>query len=120
VNLTGMWQSTYEYPSSSRGDTFTGTHGVTVEHEGDRVVVLSSADEASVLTMDLHVNGNVITGTWAETTDPNGYYGGRRFKGTIMLVATDGRMTGKWLGVGGDEEVNSGVWTLERKTDTKA
>jgi hypothetical protein len=65
-----------------------------------------------------------VTGTWSETTDPKGYYGGARYFGSIqMLVELTGRrMAGKWVGFGKNFDVNSGPWelTLEDHSTSKA
>jgi hypothetical protein len=65
--------------------------------------------------MDLTANGQVLTGTWTEETNPVGYYQGAVYHGAIqMLLEPTGRkMTGKWVGFGRDFDLNSGPWTLE-------
>lgn len=114
-SLSGLWLSRYEYFSSSRGDTFTGLHHVVVLQHGNRLTVRSlprSAD--SVLTMDLTVDGNVITGTWVEQTAEASYYRGARYHGAIQMLAepTGRRIAGKWVGFGKDMDVNTGPWEL--------
>jgi hypothetical protein len=114
-NLSGIWLSRYEYPSSSRGGTFTGQHYVLVLQHGDRLTVRSLPDSAvGDLTMDLTVDGSVITGTWVETTAPDGYYRGARYHGSIQMMTepTGRRMAGKWLGFGRDMDINTGPWEL--------
>jgi hypothetical protein len=66
----------------------------------------------------LTINGQVITGTWTEETNPNGYYQGSTYHGAIQLLTdpTGHRMTGQWVGFGRDFDVNSGPWTLELLT----
>ena len=115
--LTGIWRSRYEYVSSSRGDqAFTGEHYVMVIHHGDRLQVRSLPGTApGRLMMDLTVNGQVITGTWTEETDPAGYYRGAVYHGAIqMLLEPSGhRMAGKWAGFGRSMDVNTGPWVLD-------
>jgi hypothetical protein len=114
-NLSGVWLSRYEYFSSGRGKTFTDAHYVVVLQHGDRLTVRSLPGSAnSRLTMDLTVDGNVITGTWVEQTAQDGYYRGARYHGAIqMLVEPTGRrMTGKWIGFGSEMDVNTGPWEL--------
>src|SRR5690242_3291495 len=86
TNFTGIWLSRYEFFSSSRGETFTGSHRVEVTHVEDRISVRSTQSSASALSMELHANPthNVLSGTWTETTDPAGYYAGRQFDGIVM------------------------------------
>lgn len=114
-NYSGVWLSQYEYYSSGRRATFTGRHHVVLLQHGDRITVRSlprSSD--STLTMDLTVDGNVITGTWVEQTAPDGYYRGARYHGAIQLLAepTGRRLAGKWVGFGKEMDVNTGPWEL--------
>lgn len=110
---SGIWRSTYEYYSSSRDETLSCSHHVLVLQQGDRLTVRSLG--SSALSMDLTVDGTVITGTWVEVTDSAGYYQGARYHGAIQLLAepTGRRLVGKWLGFGRDMVVNSGPWRLE-------
>lgn len=114
-NYSGVWLSRYEYFSSGRSAGFTGQHYVVVLQHGDRLTVRSLPKTAGgSLTIDLTVDGSVITGTWVEQTDPTGYYRGGRYHGAIqMLVEPTGRrMAGKWVGFGKDYEINTGPWEL--------
>jgi transcriptional regulator with XRE-family HTH domain len=112
--LTGIWLSAYEYHSSSRGEDLTSRHYVTVTQQGLMLRVHSLPKAGSRLSMELSVNGSVVTGTWAERTDQAGYYQGAVYHGAIqmLLEPTGHRMQGKWLGFGRDLEVNIGGWTL--------
>ncbi len=114
-NYSGVWLSRYQYFSSGRADTFTGLHHVVILQHGNRMTVRSLPGSSdSPLTMDLTLDGNVITGTWVEQTSEEGYYRGARYHGAIqMLVEPTGRrMTGKWVGFGRDMDVNTGPWEL--------
>jgi transcriptional regulator with XRE-family HTH domain len=112
--LTGIWLSKYKYPSSSRGKLYTGAHHVLLIHRGSKVHARSIGSPSNLL-MDLTAEGNVLTGTWREETDPDGYYRGATYHGAIQLtVGPSGhRMKGQWAGFGKDGEVNSGPWTLD-------
>jgi hypothetical protein len=118
--LTGIWLSRYEYVSSGRNDqTFSSLHYVLVTHRGQRVQVRSLPGTApGRVIMDLTANGQVITGTWTERTNPNGYYQGSVYHGAIqmLLEPTGHRMSGKWVGFGRDFDLNTGPWTLELVT----
>lgn len=121
--LTGIWLSHYEYVSSGRGGkTFTNDHYCLVLHRGARMQVRSLPGTAKGrVMMDLTLNGQVITGTWSEQTDPDGYYRGSVYHGAIQMLLdpTGHRMTGKWVGFGRDYDVNTGPWSLELvSTDT--
>ncbi len=114
-NYSGVWLSRYEYYSSGRDETFTGMHHVVVLQHGDRLTVRSLPGSAdSMLTMDLTVDGNVLTGTWVEQTAEGGYYRGARYHGAIQLLAepTGRRLAGKWVGFGKEMDINTGPWEL--------
>lgn len=117
-NYSGVWLSQYEYFSSGRDSAFIGLHYVVVLQHGDRLTVRSlprgSSNPDSPLTMDLTVDGNVITGTWVEQTAKEGYYRGARYHGAIQMLAepTGRRLVGKWVGFGKDMDVNTGPWEL--------
>ncbi len=117
-NHSGVWLSTYEYFSSGRDASFTGKHFVVLLQHGHRLTGRSlpqgSLNPDSPLTLDLQVEGNVVTGTWTEQTASDGYYRGARYFGALqMLVEPTGRrMAGKWAGFGKDMDVNTGPWEL--------
>ncbi|MEH1166044.1 XRE family transcriptional regulator [Micromonospora sp. CPCC 205539] len=111
----GVWLSRYQFHSSGRGESFAGQHYVVVIQHGDRLTARSlPGSAASSLSLDLTLDGSVVTGTWVEQTDPAGYYRGARYHGAIQLLAepTGRRMAGKWVGFGKDMDVNTGPWEL--------
>lgn len=112
--LTGIWLSKYEYPSSSRGNWYSGAHYVVLVHRGSRVQARSIGNPSKLL-MDLTAEGNVLTGTWREETNPDGYYRGATYHGAIQLMVgpSGHRMKGQWTGFGKEGEVNSGPWSLD-------
>ncbi|MFG2396596.1 XRE family transcriptional regulator [Streptomyces lydicus] len=112
---SGVWLSRYEYFSSGRNATHTGAHFVVVLQHGPRLAVRSLPGSSdSPLTMDLELDGAVVTGSWTEQTASEGYYAGARYHGAIqMLVEPTGRrIAGKWVGFGKDFDVNTGPWEL--------
>lgn len=114
-NYSGVWLSRYEYFSSGRDAAFTGRHFVVLLQHGNRLTVRSLPGSSdSPLTMDLELDGNVITGSWSEQTSREGYYHGARYHGAIqMLVEPTGRrISGKWVGFGKQFDVNTGPWEL--------
>jgi transcriptional regulator with XRE-family HTH domain len=112
--LTGVWLSAYDYYSSSRDQTFSGKHHVMLLQRGARLMVRSLPASSSRMSMDLSVNGQVVTGTWTEETRTDGYYRGALYYGAIqMLVEPTGRrIAGKWVGFGRDMTVNTEAWRL--------
>ncbi|WP_344578514.1 XRE family transcriptional regulator [Streptomyces lunalinharesii] len=119
--LSGIWLSRYEYHSSGRGADFTGEHFVVVIQHRNKLTVRSlpeaSSNPDSPLTMDLTVDGNVVTGSWREETAGDGYYAGAVYHGALQLLLepTGRKMTGKWVGFGKDFDVNTGPWELTFK-----
>lgn len=117
-NYSGVWLSQYDYHSSGRSKTLTGKHYVVLLQHGNRITVRSlpgaSSNPDSPLTMDLTLDGSVVTGTWVEQTATDGYYRGARYHGAIqMLIEPTGtRMIGKWVGFGKDMDTNTGPWQL--------
>jgi transcriptional regulator with XRE-family HTH domain len=117
-NLSGIWLSRYEYPSSGRGQTLIGLHYVNLIQHGDKLSVRSlpnaSSNPDSPLSMSLEVRGSVVTGTWEEQTAAGGYYRGATYFGCLQMLVdpTGRRMSGKWCGFGSDGEVNTGPWEL--------
>ena len=113
--FSGVWLSRYQYFSSSRAQEFTNAHHVVVVQHSDRLTVRSiHGPEKSLLTMDLVVDGSVITGTWTEETETDGFYRGARYHGAIQMLAepTGRRLTGKWVGFGKEMDINTGPWQL--------
>lgn len=115
--LNGIWLSRYTYESSGReGQEFTSAHYMIVLQRGHRLQARSLPGTArGRVIMDLTVNGQVVTGTWSEATDPQGYYQGSVYHGAIQLLLepTGHRMTGKWVGFGRDFDLNTGPWSLQ-------
>jgi hypothetical protein len=112
--VEGIWLSSYDYESGSRGPQ-TSKHHVTVTHHGGIVRVESLPASRSQVRMQFRVDGRAALGQWMERTDSEGHYAGAVFAGTVaLLVSPDGRsMTGKWLGSDKDNAaVNAGPWTL--------
>jgi hypothetical protein len=85
-----------------------------VLHRATQLIVRSLPASASQVSMDLSVNGQVVTGTWAERTRKDGYYQGAPYYGAIQMLLdpTGRRMAGKWVGFGRDMTVNTDAWSL--------
>jgi transcriptional regulator with XRE-family HTH domain len=113
--MAGIWRSSYSFTSSGRNAGFTSRHFVLVLQYGARLMVRSLRRQASAVSMDLTVNGQVITGTWAERTRGDGYYRGAVYTGAVQMLETEpGRsMAGRWVGFGKEGEINDGPWSLD-------
>ena len=113
--FSGIWLSRYEYYSSGRDQMLAGLHYVLVLQQDDRLTVRSlPGGSDSPLTMDLTVDGTVVTGTWVERTAKEGYYKGATYHGSIQLLVDPSgrRMVGKWVGFGSSMDINTGPWEL--------
>jgi hypothetical protein len=109
---SGVWLSRYQYYSSGRREEIDSAHYLVILRHGDRLAVRSvHRPERSLLTMDLTVDGSVLTGTWAEENESDSYYRGARYHGAIQLLAepTGRRLAGKWVGLG--KEVRRSTWS---------
>jgi hypothetical protein len=112
--LTGIWLSTYTYPSSGRGDDFTSRHYMSAWHRGGTLTLRSLPASASQLYIDMDLNGQVATGKWTERTQTGGYYRGAVYHGALQFLVdpTGHRMEGEWVGFGRDLKINHGPWSL--------
>lgn len=112
---SGVWHSQYVYPSTGRGDNFSGDHYLVLRQSSNRLIGQSLPhSKGSQLRIEIVVTGLVATGTWREITSPTGYYKGATYHGTLQLVIDPSgrRMRGMWLGFGRDFTINSGEWML--------
>jgi hypothetical protein len=119
TKLSGDWHSYYRYPSSGRGDDFWGQHILHATQTGDTSLVLKTGPESQsqvIMELELRPDEDLAVGTWQEHTDPNGYYKGVLYEGTIELkLAENGkRMNGVWHGAGKDGKMNSDIWELAK------
>lgn len=78
------------------------------------LVSTTSLIAGSRVRIELALDPPVATGSWTETTAPDGYYRGATYHGALQLVIDPSRrhMSGRWLGFGRDFTVNTGEWTL--------
>jgi hypothetical protein len=113
--FAGIWHSRYVYPSTGRDNDFVAEHYVIIRQHGGKLIGQSLPHSTgSQLRLELAVDSHVATGTWRETTSPDGYYKGAAYHGTLQLVVDPSgrRMRGMWLGFGRDFAINCGQWGL--------
>lgn len=114
-DFSGIWHSRYVYPSTGRGQTFSGEHYLVFRQQGARLIGQSLPHSTgSRLRLEIAVENAVATGTWREQTSLTGYYKGAAYHGTLQLVVDPAgrRMKGMWLGFARDFTINSGEWEL--------
>ncbi|WP_369373991.1 hypothetical protein AB1046_07720 [Promicromonospora sp. Populi] len=114
-SLEGIWLSRYRHRSSSRSEEQDYEHYLVIRQEGDRLIGTSLPHSSgSRVSLELTLEAPVATGTWRETTAPNGEYQGATFHGALQLVIDPSghSMDGMWLGFGRQLNMNTGEWTL--------
>jgi hypothetical protein len=118
--LSGIWLSEYEFFSDSRGQLFTSRHHMLILQRGAGLMVRSVPASSSQLSMDLTASGAVVTGTWTEQTEQDGWYKGAVYHGALQMLADPAghRMEGEWVGFGRDRKVNHGPWLLTLVADS--
>lgn len=129
--FSGIWKSTYWYPSNNHDGEETSQYELEVFQHGRKLscesLATSGGDHLSlVLTLD----GQLATGSWLENTAPDGEFGGMIYSGALQLIiSADGRsLEGKWVGVGREKlddgryepQIYSGRWSMERVGDMPA
>ena len=118
LTFEGAWRSFYRYPSSGRdNDAMWGRHLLAATQTGGALHFESVPSSKSHVVIDVEISDDGrASGTWREETDPDGYYQGAVYEGTIELtLAEDGsRFSGTWYGKGSGGEMNSDVWELVR------
>jgi len=115
-DFSGIWQSKYKFHSDSRNKDFEGTHLVRIYQRHNKLVVESLPEvNKSYVIMNLNVNDNAATGTWQETTSPDGYYKGATYHGAMqMIIDPNGKsMNGVWIGSGKNNRIKTGPWSIE-------
>lgn len=113
--LPGIWLSRYQYYSTGRRALYVSQHYAIVVHNGPSVTVESlPLGVVPRMTLELTVEGSILTGTWQEWTNPDGHYLGERRWGALQLILNPARryMLGKWVGWGSNGSMNSGPWEL--------
>lgn len=113
--LEGIWHSQYRYRSSRQSEEQVGEHYVVARQHGKRLIAQGLPHSTgSQVRLELALEPPVATGTWRETTAPDGNYRGATYHGALqMVIDPSGRsMRGMWLGFGRHFSVNAGEWTL--------
>ena len=123
--FTGTWYCTHWYPSKDDTSEDVTKNKMQAHVQGHELVLQSEpSEEGSYMLVRLGIDGNLATGTWHETTSPNGDFSGAMYSGAgQLLVSDDGtRLEGKWAGMGHDHsakkaKIYTGRWLLSRTKD---
>lgn len=114
-DFSGVWLSKYTYHSDSRNQDFEDSHYVRIYQRRGKLVIESLPDvNESYVIFNLNVADDIATGTWQETTDPQGYYKGAIYHGALQLIIDRKAKTlkGRWIGAGKDKTINDGPYEL--------
>lgn len=119
-NLSGIWRSTYWYPSNQHDGEDASEYYVEATQRGNKLKLTSLPQRSGAfISVSLTVDGDLVTGVWEEKTSPEGEFEGAIYSGALQLIVSqDGKsMTGKWVGIGQDDGVRQiycGRWELKR------
>ncbi|WP_051433265.1 hypothetical protein [Promicromonospora kroppenstedtii] len=115
AGFEGIWHSRYVYRSARTEDDLVDEHYLVARQSANKLIAQSLPHSTgSRVRVELALDPPVATGSWSETTAPDGYYRGATYHGALQLVIDPSRrrMSGRWLGFGRDFTVNTGEWTL--------
>jgi hypothetical protein len=124
-NLSGMWQLCYWYPSNDHEGDDPSTYFGRLRQTGNELLFESNPNqEESYMLARLHLEDDLATGTWHETTSPHGAFKGMTYSGAGQLIVGPHHdvMEGMWAGAGvdhaaGKPRVYTGRWELKRVSE---
>lgn len=130
-NFSGIWHSRYWYPSNNHSGEDISEYLMEIHQVGNRLTGTSlPTDDGSYMTIKLHIEDDLITGSWWENTAPEKEFEGMIYSGAMQLIASeDGkRMDGKWVGNGREkledgsyeQRIYTGKWELVHADDETA
>lgn len=120
--FSGIWYCWHWYPNKDDTGEDMTKNRMQAHQLGHEVVFQSEAnDEGSYMFVRLSVDGDVATGTWHETSSPDGTFEGAMYGGAGQLLIRDDnqQMDGQWAGMGYDYKQNqrriyTGRWKISR------
>jgi hypothetical protein len=131
-DFTGIWHSTYWYPSNQRpGEQDTSEYTVNVHQDGNKLVMESLPDNIKAhMTINLTLDSILATGHWYENTSPHGEFEGMIYSGAMQLIISEdgAEMDGQWVGIGREKQddgsykprIYNGKWLLKRANEQEA
>jgi hypothetical protein len=120
--FAGTWHSTYWYPSNDHSGEDASEYDLVVQQDGNQLVLQSQPTKnGAYILVRLSLDDDIATGTWHETTAPEGDFKGMIYSGALQLIVSKDHssMEGKWVGIGRDYELNrpdiyTGRWLLKK------
>lgn len=118
------WLLTHWYPSKDDKREEKSEHKVRA-HRAGRSLVFEGvpSEDGSYMFARVVENENegVYSGTWYESSDPHGPFGGAQYSGAgqLMMNKSGDKLSGMWAGAGYDREakemrIYSGKWELKK------
>jgi hypothetical protein len=122
IDFSGTWHCKYWYPSNNHDGDDVSEYDMTVHQKGNELVFESVPTEGGdYMLVRLVLDADLATGTWHETTSPQGEFKGAMYSGAGQMIFDPAKMKfeGKWAGMGLDHELGktriySGDWELVR------
>lgn len=117
--FAGKWHCRYWYPSNTHSGEDVSKYEVTIHQNGSTLILESLPNkEDSYMFARMVVDGDLVTGTWHESTSPTGEFEGSIYSGALQLLLNQaGEMQGKWVGVGqegGVRHIYTGNWEITK------
>lgn len=116
VEISGVWLTTYRYRNSIKNADLESKHYMRAYTEDDSIVMETIPEfNDSYMIARFSRDGNVLTGTWQETTSFTGDYKGAVYHGAAHLIISEDSQSikGKWVGFGRKMDVKTGDWVFE-------
>src|SRR6187551_806608 len=117
---TGLWRCTHWYPSNTHVGEDSDEHRMKIYWDGDTMVLESLPENTNgYMLVRLALDDDIATGSWHETSKPDGAYKGAEYSGYGALTVDPETfyMEGKWAGAGLDRKLNkmriyTGSWEI--------
>lgn len=119
-NYSGIWRSTYWYPSNDHEGEDISEYYMEAHQRGSKLVLESLPQKGDAyMVLYMTIDDDLATGVWEETTSVEGPFQGAMYSGALqLLIDDDGKvMNGQWVGVGeedGVRKIYNGRWQLVR------
>ncbi len=112
--LDGIWHSSYEYSHSHAPTKILIDEHYFMLRERRQLVCGSSLSRpgSSSMSLNLRLEGGVLTGTWREGTPGQRlYHGAAQFD----IIQTGDMLRGAWIGYSASGAIQLGQWILKRE-----
>jgi len=129
-NLSGVWRCRFWYPSNEGEGESVAEYVMEVFQRGSKLSMDSRPrPQGGHMTVNLNVDGNLATGSWIESTNPDTSFQGLIYSGAMQLLIKDdgATMDGGWVGAGREHledgsyetRMYNGRWLMERLDESE-